>query len=176
MAKTHSVILFLIVGLAVGVNISCGQSLQDLKPEAYFDFWVGDWELAWKDADGDTALGVNRIERILDGHVIKENFEALSGDLTGFEGKSYSVFNPRTGKWKQTWVDNEGGYLDFTGRIDGNNRVFERKGVNPQGGEILQRMVFHGITEDSFRWDWEISEDNGTTWQLRWRIFYSRKK
>lgn len=175
LTKTCTAVLLLIAGFFVCFNDSEGQSLQDLNPEAYFDFWVGDWALTWEDVDGDTARGTNRIERILDGKVIKENFEALSGNLKGFMGKSYSVFNPRTGKWKQTWVDNQSGYLDFTGRFEGDKRIFERKGVNPDGGEILQRMVFYDITENSFRWDWEVSEDDGTTWQLRWRINYIRK-
>lgn len=176
MTKYCYIILFLLAALAAGFNDSCSQPLQDLEPEAYLNFWLGDWELTWEDVDGDTARGTNRIERILDGRVIRENFKVLSGDLEGFRGKSYSVFNPRTDTWKQTWVDNQGGYLDFTGRFEGDKRIFERKGVNAVGREILQRMVFYDITEDSLKWDWEISEDNGTTWQLRWRIFYKRKK
>jgi hypothetical protein len=71
-------------------------------------------------------------------------------------------------------VDNEGGYLDFTGVVEGNKRIFKREGVNQEGEKILQRMVFYDITETSFTWDWQISEDNGQTWQLRWRIFYVR--
>ncbi len=166
-------LFFFAIGIFHTLN---AQNLQDLEPDAYFDFWVGDWELTWVDANGDTARGTNKIERILDGKVLKENFEALSGDYGGFKGKSYSVYNPRTGTWKQTWVDNQGGYLDFTGKFEGNIRIFERKGINSEGQEILQRMVFYDITEDSLKWDWEISEDNGSNWQLRWRIFYKKKK
>lgn len=149
-------------------------SLSELEPEAYFDFWLGTWDLTWEDADGKTAHGTNKIERVLDGKVIKENFEAHSGAYKGFTGKSYSVYQPRFGTWKQTWVDNQGGYLDFIGEFDGNQRIFKRTGTNPQGKEILQRMKFYDITEDSLTWDWEISEDNGQTWQLKWRIFYER--
>lgn len=149
-------------------------SHNELKPEQYFDFWVGTWDLSWEDFDGTIARGTNHIERILDGKVIEEKFEAYSGTYEGFKGMSYSVYNPRTGEWKQTWVDNNSGYLDFTGEFDGKKRIFKRKGVNPQGKEILQRMVFYDITDNSLTWDWEISEDAGETWQLRWRIFYER--
>jgi len=158
-------------------NIVYGQmEIDELNPEEYFDFWVGTWELTWEDADGTTARGTNHIERVLDGKVIKENFEAHSGAYKGFTGKSYSVYNPRSGEWKQTWVDNSSGYLNFTGEFDGNKRIFKRKGINPQGKELLQRMVFNQITENSLTWDWEISENGGDSWQLRWRIFYERKK
>ncbi len=144
------------------------------SPETWFDFWLGTWDLTWEDADGTQAKGANQIERILDGNVIKENFKALTGSYEGFEGESYSVYNTRTGEWKQTWVDNDGDYLDFTGEKVGDKRIFQRKGIAPDGQEILQRMVFYGITDHSFTWDWEVSEDNGHTWQLRWRIYYKR--
>lgn len=71
-------------------------------------------------------------------------------------------------------MDNNRGYLEFTGEFNGDKRIFKRKGVNPQGKRILQRMVSYDITENSMTRDWEISEDNGQTWQLRWRIFYER--
>lgn len=151
-------------------------SISELEPEAYFDFWLGTWDLTWEDADGTTAHGRNHIERVLDGKVIKENFEAHSGAYKGFVGKSYSVYQAQSGTWKQTWVDNQGGYLDFVGEVDGNKRIFKRAGMNPQGKEVLQRMKFYDTTEDSLTWDWEISEDNGHTWQLRWRIFYERSE
>ena len=32
-------------------------------------------------------------------------------------GLSVSLFNARSGKWQQTWVDNEGAYLDFVGEF-----------------------------------------------------------
>lgn len=156
-------------------NTSHAQTTTDEpEPETCFDFWLGTWDLAWEDADGTPARGFNRIERILDGHVIKESFKALTGAYKGFEGESYSVYNTQTGVWKQTWVDNNGDYLDFTGEVHGDKRIFKRRGISPGGQEIFQRMVFYDITGDSFTWDWEVSEDNGDTWQLRWRIFYKR--
>jgi hypothetical protein len=154
--------------------INAQMGLNELEPEAYFDFWLGTWELTWENMDGTTARGTNQIERILDGNVIKESFSALSGDNEGFAGESYSVYNIRTGEWKQTWVDNNGGYLDFTGEFEGNKRIFKREGTTPAGREFSQRMVFYNITGEAFTWDWEVSEDNGHTWQLRWRIEYER--
>lgn len=174
--KTSALFCYLLPALwLIQINpVNAQTATDDLAPEAWFDFWLGNWDLTWEDADGTLAKGSNRIERILDGNVIKESFKALSGAYEGFEGQSYSVYNTRTGEWKQTWVDNNGGYLDFTGEFDGDKRIFKREGVAPGGGDILQRMVFCEITDDSFTWDWEVSEDNGITWQLRWRINYER--
>lgn len=162
--------------LLVGIMQIAGAqtSMDELKPENYFDFWVGNWELTWDEADGKVGKGTNRIERILGEKVIKENFEARSGSMKGFTGKSYSVYNPQSGEWKQTWVDNQGAYLDFEGEINGEKRIFKRKFTTPEGQEVMQRMVFYDIKENSFIWDWEVSQDNGETWQLQWRISYER--
>lgn len=155
-------------------NIYAQSHSDEPAPEAWFDFWLGTWDLTWEDADGTESRGTNHIERILNGRVIKENFEAHSGAYEGYVGKSYSVYVASEDTWKQTWVDNNGGYLDFEGERDGDRRMFKRSFINPAGQEIHQRMVFYDITDQSLTWDWEISDDQGETWQLRWRIFYER--
>ena len=164
-------ILLLILGFQIG---RAQISLSDLRPSEYFDFWIGEWKLSWQAQDGTTEYGTNTIERILDGKVIKENFEATSGQMKGFIGKSYSVYNSQSGEWKQTWVDNQGAYLDFVGKFQNDKRIFIREAKDANGNPILQRMVFYDITRDSFTWDWEKSTDNGNTWQLQWKITYRR--
>lgn len=138
------------------------------------DFWVGKWNASWDDGNGVTGTGTNEIYKFLDGKVVFENFRGLTGKNSGYEGKSWSVYT-RAGTWKQTWVDNSSGYLDFTGHREGDRVIFSRKGVIPDGREILQRMVFYDITKDSFMWDWETSADQGKNWNLRWRITYTRQ-
>jgi len=165
-------LLFIQLGNAAPLLAQAGAA--NTSPQHAFDFWLGEWELTWQNEDGTTATGENRVRRILGGQVIEENFEALTGDMAGYEGKSYSVYNPQTGEWKQTWVDNEGSYLDFTGVIAGGQRIFHRTAITADNDRILQRMVFHDITEDSLVWDWERSVDEGETWQLIWRIHYLR--
>jgi hypothetical protein len=138
------------------------------------DFWVGDWALIWDDGDGKTGQGTNRIERVLGGMVIQENFEAKQGKIAGYVGKSWSVYNKRTGEWKQTWVDNQGAYLDFEYQQDGEKKMFARSFIGPAGKTVQQRMVFRDIQENSFTWDWESSTDLGETWKLQWQIKYVR--
>ncbi len=50
---------------------------------------------------------------MLDGCIVEGEF--LWGGAMHLRGKSASIIDVRVGKWKQTWVDNEGGYLDFGG-------------------------------------------------------------
>lgn len=149
---------------------------ENKSPDHAFDFWLGVWELTWQNEDGTSATGKNKVRRILGGKVIEENFEALNGDMAGYEGKSYSVYNSQNGEWKQTWVDNEGSYLDFTGDITGSNRIYHRIVDDADGNRMIQRMVFRDITEASLIWDWERSENEGETWQLMWRIHYRRSE
>src|SRR5690242_20516538 len=92
------------------------------SPESHqLDFWVGDWELSY--VGGGT--GRNRITKILEGCVVLEEFTGAPG--TKLNGKSVSMFDRATRKWKQTWVDDTGSYLDFTGGLEGSRMIFARE-------------------------------------------------
>jgi hypothetical protein len=138
-------------------------------PEArQFDFWIGEWDVTW----GEDGSGTNTVTLELDSCVIVENFD---GNPTfDFRGRSFSSYNPETGKWEQTWVDNNGGYITFVGEYaDGKMELRTRRTV--EGEELINRMVFYNIAEDSLDWDWEKSTDDGKTWELLWRIHYTRR-
>ena len=139
------------------------------------DFWVGEWSLTWPAAKAGQpeGQGTNSIRKELGNCVIEENFH---GGAMGLTGKSVSMYNARSGKWQQTWVDNQGGYLDFVGGWEGKQMVLSREAVNPQGQKVLQRMVYKNITHGSFDWSWERSIDEGKNWQVVWPIHYVRKK
>lgn len=137
-----------------------------------FDFWVGDWDLTWTNGEGNLEKGTNRIVRILEGKVIQENFTTENGSL---KGMSISVFNSRRKTWHQAWVDNQGGYYDFEGKVEGDKRIFSTRMKEVNGMKIVQRMVFSEIKKDSLTWNWELSKDGGITWETQWKINYKRK-
>ena len=137
------------------------------------DFWVGDWNLSWPDSPGTPAgSGTNKIVRSLDNCVIQEMFEA--DKPVGLKGMSVSTFDKASGKWKQTWVDNTGSYLDFVGDVHDDSAIFERDAKDQSGNPIKQRMVYKNFNKDQFDWSWERSEDNGATWKVMWPIHYQR--
>jgi len=143
------------------------------QPADLFDFWLGDWKLSWRDADGSAGTGRNRITKILDGSVIEESFEALPGSTPPLlKGRSLSVLS--NGVWRQAWADNQGGFFAFTGRAEGDNRIFITATVHRDGKAFAQRMVFHSIRPDALTWDWESTADDGQTWALQWRVLYTR--
>ncbi|NNE42797.1 MAG: DUF1579 family protein [Gemmatimonadetes bacterium] len=128
------------------------------------DFWVGTWDLTWEGGEG-----TNVVERKLGDCVIQENFTG-----GGFQGMSVSTYNVRKKHWEQTWVDNTGGYLDFTGGMVDDRMILSRESMGKDGQPIRHRMVFYDIQDDSLKWDWESSPD-GDEWTLLWRINYERR-
>ena len=136
------------------------------KPETQFDFWLGEWDCSW----GDDGKGSNCVERIMDGKIIQENFDG--GD---FRGISVSAWDAGRKLWCQTWVDNSGTYLDFTGSFRDGQMVLSRDAL-VRGEACKQRMVWYNITESEFDWNWERSDDGGKTWDVKWQIKYKRKK
>lgn len=132
---------------------------------------MGEWDLSWKDAQGDTHKGYNHIEKILDGKVIQENF---ADSAKGYYGKSWSTYNPKTNTWRQVWTDNQSAFLKFTGARYGDTMAFVMKPVLLNDVMTTRRMIFFNIQEDSFTWEWQSQKEGQQSWSRLWRINYTR--
>jgi len=149
------------------------QPCADAK-QRQLDFWVGDWDLTWPgEKQGEIIRGSNTIKRIMDGCVVQENFSG--GDTMPLRGMSVSLFDTTAGKWKQTWVDNDGSYLDFIGEFKDGQMILAREATRPDGTRVLQRMVFKNISPNELDWSWEASKDGGKSWTVQWPIHYKRR-
>lgn len=134
-----------------------------------FNFWIGEWNLTWND----TLHGTNRIEKKFGNCTVHENFFDPN---TNYRGESWSVYNPNTKMWQQTWIDDRGGYIALTGSMEGDKMVLTTgEKVTPKG-KMNFRMLFYNIQPDSFDWSWDASTDGGTSWKTNWKIHYQRKK
>ena len=134
-----------------------------------FDFWVGEWTATWSD----TVQGSNSVTKPYDRCVILENFDAHpGGQLKGMSVSTYSIPHK---KWKQTWVDNSGAYLDFEGGMVADSMILSRTAIGKEGNKFQQRMVWYNINHDAFDWSWQNSRDDGKTWKTAWQIRYTRK-
>lgn len=142
--------------------------------KTWFDFWVGHWEVSWSEADGKIGRGTNTITKTLDNVVIEENFKVLDGNSKGYLGTSISVYNPQKKTWHQGYADNQGAYFSFVGERQGDKRIFKTEMIVQGEKQIIQRMVFYDIKQNSMTWDWESTIDGGKTWTLNWRINYKR--
>ena len=138
------------------------------RPEfSQFNFWVGNWELTWND----TSRGNNNITVEMGNCLIHEHF---SDTVNQYFGQSWSMYDTTSKKWKQTWVDNSGEYLDFQGGFENGTMILQRSDINKKGQPVLQRMIFFNIAKNTFDWDWESSTDGGVSWKSQWKIHYRR--
>lgn len=141
----------------------CGQ------PEhRVFDFWIGEWDVETRQGQ---HVGVNRIEKILGGCVLLENWTADSGG----EGKSFNFYNPGTGQWTQTWVDDSGRILEVPGEFRDGAMRFEGEVYQKDGTKILDRMTFFPLGPDRVRQLIEYSGDGGKTWVTWFDGIYTRR-
>jgi len=160
-------LLLLVVG---GVCLSTKVVPSD--PTHQFDFWVGSWKCEGESRppNGKTTKTVaqNVITKEFGGHVIHEHFS-----MKGFNGGSLSVYNPQDKHWHQTWVDDSGGYLVFTGGFADGKMTLS---MQPGHDGSVKRMVFSNIESSNFDWDWQRSTDQGKTWMTTWHLHYTRAK
>ena len=138
------------------------------QPEArQFDFWVGDWEVH---ANGKLA-GRNHISRIHGDCTVLEEYTAAS---SAYEGKSFNFYDPTDGLWHQVWVDNSGLRLNLSGTFSDGHMQLSGKRVNPKGESVVDRITWTPNDDGSVRQFWEISKDDGETWQVGFDGLYTR--
>ena len=143
------------------------------RPEYHrLDFWIGEWNVVG--ASGE-AVGANRIESILKGCAIQENWTEPSGE----EGKSLFYYSSRESRWKQVWVTDSatalggmkekralpvaGGGMRFQGELVDRDRI------------ILDRTTLTPLADGRVRQIIETSTDGGTTWKVQFDALYERK-
>ena len=137
-----------------------------------FDFWIGEWTVP---APGGKPPGHSRIESILDGCVILENWQGGSG----YTGKSFNLYNRDTGRWEQFWVDTTGSRLHLVGGLVDGKMVLEGKQDKPNAKTGLtqrERISWTPNADGTVRQLWETSIDDGKTWATSFDGLYQREK
>lgn len=140
----------------------------DSRQNRQFDFWLGQWEVA--NPAGQLA-GNSRIEAILGGCVLLENWDSPSG----VSGKSFNIFNTATGHWEQFWVDNSGSRLHLSGGMQEGSMVLQGvqdKAAAKTGIVQRERITWTPNADGSVRQHWETSIDDGKTWKTSFDGLY----
>jgi hypothetical protein len=150
----------------------------DTPEHHQMDFWLGDWSVTVRSRvapekdEWTTAAGSNHVTSILDGCAIEERFTAQAAPGPGtWSGRSHSTWVATEKRWRQTWVDDSGGYLAFSGGMQGADMVLVGE---PHPNGRVMRMVFTNITRDRLDWRWEASTDGQRTWTAMMTIAYAR--
>jgi hypothetical protein len=127
-------------------------------PEArQLDFWVGEWDV--RDPAGH-LVGRSSIQLIVNDCVVLENW---TGSLGG-TGKSMNFWDKAHRRWQQTWVDNRGNVLQYTGTLVGDSLRYAAEG---------NRLTFSPLPGHKVRQLAEQSADGGKSWTTSYDFTYS---
>ncbi len=134
-----------------------------------FDFWLGSWEVYKYGTD--TLVGKSRIESIIDGQGLLENYSVTKGP---YQGKSLNKYNPAIKRWEQYWIDNAGLSLYLTGGlVNGRMVLDDREHGDAEKG--LNRIVWEKEQGGSVRQTWSVSKDSGLSWIVAFDGEYKEK-
>jgi len=161
-------VVFRIVFLAGGQArlYSAGStSIEDSRPHSscsaaeyrQFDFWLGDWDAF--DIGGTTPVARVRVDGLLEGCVLRENYEGVDGH----KGQSLSIYDSSRRVWHQSWVTNRGELLTIEGKFQGGEMVLSGADRTAEGKPRLVRGIWKaeggGVRETAV-----TSTDGGKTW------------
>lgn len=134
-----------------------------------FDFWVGDWDSL--EADTGKQEARLRVTRILDGCVIHEDYQSVSGH----KGESFSVYDATRKVWHQTWVTNRGELLTIEGQFQDGEMKLTGSDLTANGQKRVVRGVWKpvagGVRETAV-----ISLDDGQSWKPWFDLIFHQHK
>ena len=142
----------------------------DSEKHRQFDFWIGEWEVT--NPAGQRA-GTNRIEKILNGCVLQENWVGAGGSA----GKSFNMYYALDDTWRQTWVDGSGTRLDLVGGFDGKEMVLsgEMPSAQGDGSTVFHEISFTPNEDGTVQQHWRASRDGKKTWNDLFVGTYKKK-
>lgn len=127
-----------------------------------FDFWAGTWDVY--DVGGQTKVASARIDPILDGCVLREDYQQFDGH----HGQSFTIYDATRHVWHQSWVTNRGELLEIEGTMhDGS--------IALSGEDRDARTLVRGIWRPelgSVRETADTSTDHGKTWTSWFDIIF----
>ena len=135
-----------------------------------FDFWVGEWNVF---NPQNQIAGESRIEKILKGCIILENWTGR----TGFEGKSFNHYDAKKNKWYQYWINENSEVINFEGEYSDKDKaiIFYSSDHAKDENPFIRRLTFFNIDENTVRQFSQQSKDNGKTWTVEYDFKYVRK-
>jgi len=133
-----------------------------------FDFWIGDWNVV--NAAGNQA-GTSRIEKILNGCALQENWTSAQGN----SGKSFNRFDPVKREWRQHWIDDSGLETFYAGSFLDKCMSLTSEQTTADGKQQLNRMRFFDLGAEGVRQWGEVSDDAGAHWKTTFDLYYRRK-
>ena len=130
-----------------------------------FDFWVGNWDVY---AAG-RVVGHNLVSLEMHGCLIHEHWSG------GGVGESFNYYDAHAGKWRQNWVDENGGIVWYEGQASANGVMHMEGGyANADGSSGLARVTWTANPDGSVHHVIERSTDAGKTWNPYFDALYKK--
>jgi len=130
-----------------------------------FDFWVGHWRVT----EHGKLAGDNRVEPILDGCALLENWTGAKGGA----GKSLNFFDREDGLWHQTWVDRSGGALFLAGKFEnGAMRLEGERAATSKQPATRHRITWTPLPGGKVRQLWESTPAGKNLWSTQFDGLY----
>jgi hypothetical protein len=151
-----------------------GQPCREQAMGRALDFWIGDWIVS--NVDGGKA-GENRVERLMGGCAVVENWHGVA---PGDDGMSLFSYDARRRRWDQVWVTPDtarpGGlkHKTMTGVLHGNAVRFDGT-IQTAKGPMIDRTTLTPWRGGRVRQTIQWSTDGGKTWKTVFDAFYDRK-
>lgn len=134
------------------------------------DFWIGDWAV-FQQGDDKTQIATSRIESVMTGCGIRENYSAPNAPGGAYAGTSYSGYDRNDGKWHQMYVDTNGNVTWYTGGLESTDMVLHA----PAAKGALQMMTYRPQSDGSVRQIGVVSTDGGKTWTPSYDYVYRKR-
>ncbi len=133
-----------------------------------FDFWIGEWSVT----EHGKPASTNRIDRLLDGCALLENWIGSDGS----RGHSLNFYDPGRALWQQTWVDSSAGSLNLTGQFSAGHMVLSGQSIDQKTHQPREdRITWTPNADGTVRQLWDQSLDAGKSWQVLFDGIYTRK-
>lgn len=127
-----------------------------------FDFWAGSWDVY--DVGGQSKIAQARIDPILDGCVLREDYRQFDGH----RGQSFTIYDAAHHVWHQSWVTNRGELLEIEGTIQDGSVVLT--GEDRSAGTLVRGIW--KAEQGNVRETADISADGGKTWKPWFDIIF----
>ncbi|HTT98803.1 MAG TPA: hypothetical protein VMF58_12190 [Rhizomicrobium sp.] len=148
-----------------------------------FDFLIGKWKVhhwrlkdrlagstEWVEFDGTSTLWMT-----MDGHgTVDDNFVDLPG--SPYRAVGIRGYDPKKQTWSIFWLDGRdpheigapviGNFQNGVGTFEGDDTF--------NGKPIRVRYTWSRITPTSAHWEQAFSPDAGKTWEVNWRMDFTR--
>ena len=159
---------------APAATMARGQAPCHTDAHRAFDFWLGDWDVFGPDGK---LAGRSRVVAILDGCVVQEEWDSApdAPNAPAVRGRSLSLLDRGTKTWHQTYVDNSGALLRLDGGREGESMTMTGERTGGDGRVRRYRLTWSPESRDEVQQLFEVSENDGRSWQVVFEGRYVRR-